>query len=180
IEYIVRDFLNSIKPKLTDKEKRTISWNHKIDFEHEKKDEINKFIKEHFEEFKLLKKQDPLICYLLEKRDIITHHEFAGSMQGHFEENEQSGEKRITKRNFVPLYLQILEYQAPKVLGKRKNQVDFGDCVSNDKERDILMDKLVNDDMYGLLCQFFNSIKKFVEKFENTDGSKDPLPSHLR
>jgi len=65
------------------------------------------------------------------------------------------------------MYIQILEAQAPKVLGKRIDRIDFGDCVKSREDRDALMNKLVHEDLLPQLKQLLASLKKFVGSFEN-------------
>ena len=87
IDYIQRDFLNNIEPKLSSKEKRVISKNHKITTKHSQEYAINKFLKDIWKDFTDFKNSDTMRCYLFEKRDIFTHNEYAGSKGGKFTES---------------------------------------------------------------------------------------------
>lgn len=180
-DYVVRDFLDSIKPNLTLENKLLINWK-KNEFvqgrrqlpAHEKNNLILKFLKEYDKAYKELT-DNLLVKYFFTKRNVITHHSFSGIYDKTYDESDNIISRRFETQAMSILLengSHLLAEGDSKILLEDNNRIPIEDFVLSridEKQKQQLMDLVVNKEAIGLLRDFFAQINQFVEKFESDD-----------
>ena len=164
-DYSIRDFLHSIKPPIDEDYIYQISRNKSIKKNEEIKNLspetiklIQGFLSYHSKLFLQLRKQ-PLVCYLLEKRNFINHHGPSGFKQERFE--GEYHERKTTGRNFLQLYDQVM-YS----FDKKKIPIEIKLCKLCEDETSELIEQLISVDGKRILSEYLLILKKFVSDLE--------------
>ena len=183
-DYVVRDFLNTIKPDLTlaqrlfiNSEKINIVDGNKPLPEHEMNDNILAFLKEHSLFWNELY-SNLLVRYLFTKRNVIIHHTFSGMYGPVYDD---SGEN-IIRRHFEASGMNLLVENGSKLLAEdgspiileNGNSLPIDDFVIRNisqKDKEKLMNLITTTDAIKLLADFLSSIRKFVQHFESYEIS---------
>ena len=167
IDYVVRDYLNTVKPSIREIDKRLINKyrvrildkNDIKNFDHEKKQEIIDFLKKHRDEFFKFR-ENHLVRYFLAKRTTYEHHEFSGFRQASFE--QKPGESRkILSRKFIPLYYLLMVFN-----GKNLSNEEIESCELTDQEEKALLVRLEGEEAKDLLDEYLGLVEEFIAQFE--------------
>ena len=167
IDYVLRDYLNTVKPTIPEIVKRKINKNRIIileqnnikNFEQEKKQEVLGFLKKHRAEF-LKFRENHLVQYFLAKRTTSEHHEFSGFRQASFEQKDGES-KKILSRNFIPKYYLFMVFD-----GKNLPNQEIDSCELTDEEKKSLLIRLEGEEARDLLDEYLGLVEDFIEQFE--------------
>lgn len=181
-DYIVRDFLESLQPKLSLVKISEINYNKyrknnikKILGDYEKSDLIIHFLKMHKQEFDNLL-EIPLVRYFFTLRNLIVHAGFPNIYENTYEDSGQK--QKISQRRFQTEFVNYLLLESGGFLltnsgdrivlaGDNFPLRDFdylSDLSSEEKQN--LEQRLKEKEAKILLEEYFESIKNFMEKFE--------------
>lgn len=181
-DYVVRDFLESLEPKLNLTKISEINYNKtkekyikKILTDYEKKESVINFLKKHKMELDILL-ENHLVRYFFTLRNLIVHAGFP-----HIYENtyEGSGKKqKISQRRLQTEFVNYLLLEDGDFLltnsgdrivleGDNSNIRDFDYIAKlSSEEKQNLENLLKETEAKDLLQKFFESIENFVELFE--------------
>jgi len=159
LDYVWSTFLISyVDPGVSSQE-----WFHDKEYRKKTREEhpehkfIQRFQKFHSDKIDELK-DDPMMYHLLKKRDVITHHHYAGTMGGLSTTAGGSGEV------YQDRYLETM--YAEDYLDKNPHlKIYFGKEVSDEKRKE-LEDKLRREDMRPILQYYIKKLRGFIKEFE--------------
>jgi len=182
IDYVVRDYLDSIKPAFGTNDKLTINWRKKKIAEgdsqlpaHAKKEEILQFLKIHNEAFKSLM-ENIIIKYFFTKRNVIVHHTFSGMYDKTYEGEGKN--ERITSRRFETQSVGFLMLSSGGYLRKQDGgriklsssvPIDDFELINNltETQEKKLVKLVTNTEALDLLQQYWKLITSFVEEIKS-------------
>ncbi len=164
LDYIWSNFLLSkIKPGVSSQK-----WFYDPEYkketrkEHPERELIQRFETLHSKKVAELK-DDPMMYHLLKKRDVITHHSYAGTMGGLY--TGKPGEEGYRHRYLETMWTETYLEKRPEL------RIDFGKEIS-DEQRKELEDKLRRKDMRPILDYYLEKLGVFIKEFEELDLEK--------
>ncbi len=164
LDYVWSNFLLSkVKPGVSSQK-----WFHdqeykkKIREEHPQRNLIQKF-QEFYSKRVAELNDDPMMYHLLKKRDVITHHSYAGTMGGLY--TGKPGGEVYRQRYLETMWAEAYLEKRPEL------RTDFGKNLSEEERREF-EDKLRRRDMKPILDYYIEKLRGFIKQFEELDLEK--------